>query len=56
MRGADGRYFDVVHGVSVSTSNGVETNPRDIFFDMTSFVTGRTSRRAAQQVLAAELQ
>jgi len=56
VRGADGRYFDVVHGVSVSTSNGVETNPRDIFFDMTSFVTGRTSRRAAQQVLAAELQ
>jgi len=46
-----------VHGVSISGS-GVATDAtgHDLYFDITAFVTGRASRRAAQQVLQAELQ
>jgi hypothetical protein len=71
IRGSNGRYYDLVHGVAVATTAGtavergpylisrpgqVEVQGRDIYFDITAFVTGRVSRRAAAQVLQAELQ
>jgi hypothetical protein len=55
VRGSDGRLFEVVHGVSIVDGVGVEAQPHDIWFDMTSFVTGHVSRRAAAQVLQAQL-
>ncbi len=57
IRGSNGRYYELVHGVSISGS-GVATDAtgHDIYFDITAFVTGRVSRRAAAQVLQAELQ
>ena len=56
LRGADGRFYDVIHGVAVNTDPAIEVKPRDLYFDMTSFVTGRASKRAAEQVLRAQLQ
>src|SRR6185503_1870008 len=45
VRGSDGRFFDVIHGVSIVDGVTIEAQPRDVYFDMTSFVTGRVSRR-----------
>jgi hypothetical protein len=57
IRGSNGRYYDLVHGVSVATAGGtVDARGRDIYFDITAFVTGRASRRAAAQTLAAQLE
>jgi hypothetical protein len=55
VRGSDGRLFDVIHGVSIVDGVTVEAQPRDLYVDMTSFVTGHVSRRAAAQVLQAQL-
>jgi hypothetical protein len=48
IRGAGGGYYDVVHGVSLR--DGVE--PVEVFFDISSFMRGRGSQRAALQVAA----
>ena len=71
IRGSNGRYYDLVHGVTVSGTPGViqsgggtliarpgtvELQGRDIYFDVTAFVAGRVSHRAAAQVLQAQLQ
>ncbi len=71
IRGSNGHYYDLVHGVAITTgagtvvergpytitrADGVDVHGRDIYFDITSFVTGRVSRRAAAQVLEAQLQ
>lgn len=57
IRGSNGRYYDLVHGVSIAAGSGsIDVRGRDIYFDITSFVTGRASRRAAAQVLQAQLQ
>jgi hypothetical protein len=57
IRGSNGRYYDLVHGVSIATGLGrIDVSGRDLYFDITSFVTGRVSRRAAAQVLQAQLQ
>ena len=57
IRGSDGRYYDLVHGIAIATGPGrVDLRGRDLYFDITSFVTGRASRRAAAQVLQAQLQ
>ena len=71
IRGSDGRFYDLVHGIAIESSAGtavergpyivsrpgvVEARTRDIYFDVTSFVQGRASRRAAAEVLAAQLQ
>lgn len=55
VRGSDGRLFDVIHGVSIVYGVNVEAQPRDVWFDITSFATGRVSRRAAAQALQAQL-
>jgi hypothetical protein len=44
VRGSDGRYYDVVHGIVVS--NGVRT--QDVYFDVSTEVTGRSSAMAAK--------
>jgi hypothetical protein len=57
IRGSNGRYYELVHGVSISGSGAsTDATGHDLYFDITAFVTGRASRRAAQQVLQAELQ
>jgi len=57
IRGSNGHYYDLIHGVAISGSGtAVDAQGRDIYFDITAFVTGRASRRAAAQVLQAQLQ
>lgn len=57
IRGSNGHYYDLVHGVSIASDGlKIDARGRDIYFDITAFVTGRVSRRAAQQVLQAQLQ
>jgi hypothetical protein len=56
VRGSDGRYYDVIHGISVTGGLTVDARIKDVYFDMTSFATGRASRRAAAQELASQLQ
>jgi hypothetical protein len=43
VRGSNGRFYDVVHGVSVS--NGIRI--KDVYFDVTTEVNGRNSAMAA---------
>ena len=57
IRGSNGRFYDLVHGVSIATGAvTADAQGRDIYFDITAFVAGRASRRAAAQVLQAQLQ
>lgn len=57
IRGSNGRYYDLVHAVAITANGGtIDAQGRDIYFDITAFVTGRASRRAAAQVLQAQLQ
>jgi hypothetical protein len=57
IRGSNGRYYDLVHGVSIDSGGGViDAKGHDIYFDITAFPTMNASRRAAAQVLQAQLQ
>lgn len=48
LRGSDGRYYDLVTGLSIGAGVSVKT----VYFDITNFVTGRASRRAMAQTAA----
>jgi hypothetical protein len=48
VRGSDGRYYDVVHGIIVS--NGVRM--QDVYFDVSAEVTGRSSAMVAKEAAA----
>jgi hypothetical protein len=56
LRGADGRYYDVIKGISV-TSDGhvVDATVRDVYFDISGFVAGRASRRAVVETAQAAI-
>jgi hypothetical protein len=56
IRGSDGRYYDVVHGVSIEGGYSVSIEPRTVYFDVTSFMNGRASKRAAIELAAAQAQ
>ncbi len=51
VRGSNGRFYDVVHGVSLW--NGVRV--QDVYFDVTAEVTGRNSAMAAASAMASTL-
>jgi hypothetical protein len=51
VRGSNGRFYDVVHGVSLG--NGVWV--QDVYFDVTTQVIGRSSAMAAADSVAAAL-
>jgi hypothetical protein len=51
VRGSNGRFYDVVHGVSVW--NGVRV--QDVYFDVTVQVAGRSSAMAAANAIATKL-
>jgi hypothetical protein len=51
VRGSNGRFYDVVHGISLW--NGVSTE--DIYFDVTTEVNGRISGLVATQAVASTL-
>lgn len=51
VRGSNGRFYDVVHGVSLWTDVRVE----DVYFDVTTEVTARSSAMAAASAEAAAL-
>jgi hypothetical protein len=48
VRGSNGRYYDVVHGISVTYGVRVE----DVYFDVSSEVAGRSSVMAAREAAA----
>jgi len=45
VRGSDGRYFDVVHGIII----GYSVRSEDVYFDVSAEVAGRSSARAARE-------
>jgi hypothetical protein len=51
VRGSNGRFYDVVHGISVR--NGVRV--QDVYFDVSAEVTGRNSAFAAANTLTSAL-
>jgi hypothetical protein len=56
IRGSNGHYYDLIHGVSVTNGIGrIDVTTKDVYFDITSFVTGRASRRAMAETVAATL-
>jgi hypothetical protein len=54
VRGSDGHYYDVVHGISVQNGFAPSIEQRIVYFDVTSFMQGRASARAAIELAAAE--
>jgi hypothetical protein len=69
IRGSNGHYYDLIQGVSIDPTGqtarvgpylvhrqGAVATPRSVYFDITSFVTGRASRRAAAQLAASQIQ
>ncbi len=56
IRGSDGRYYDLIHGVSVEDGYRLSIAPRTVYFDITSFMKGLASKRAVTEVAAAEAQ
>jgi hypothetical protein len=51
VRGADGRFYDEVQ----ATAAGDGATVKSIYFDVSSFVTGRKSRMAAIDTLASAM-
>jgi hypothetical protein len=51
VRGSNGRYYDVVHGVSVLYGLSV----RDVYFDVSAEITGRNSAMAAKDAAATQV-
>jgi hypothetical protein len=51
VRGSNGRFYDVVHGISVR--DGVRV--QDVYFDVSTEVQGRTSAMAAADTVSATL-
>jgi hypothetical protein len=51
VRGSNGHFYDVVHGISLW--NGVSS--RDVYFDVTAEVNGRNSGMAAADAVASSL-
>ena len=56
IRGSDGRYFELAHGISIQSGAGLDVRTRDVYFDVSSFVNGRASRRAAEETAVATIQ
>jgi hypothetical protein len=53
VRGGDGRYYDVVHGLELELGSPLK---RDVYFDISAFMAGRESQRAALAVAASAAQ
>jgi len=51
VRGSNGRFYDVVHGISLR--DGVRV--QDVYFDVSTEVAGRTSAMAAADTVSATL-
>jgi hypothetical protein len=56
LRGADGRYYDVIQGIAV-TSDGhiIDATVHDVYFDISGFVAGRASLRAVVETAQAAI-
>ena len=47
IRGGNGRFYDLIKGASIRSDSGAtNVSVKDVYFDITNFVTGRVSRRA----------
>jgi hypothetical protein len=51
VRGSNGRFYDVVHGISLHNGIGIH----DVYFDVTAQVNGRTSSMVATEAVATTL-
>jgi len=47
IRGSDGRYYDLIKGISVRGGPTVDVSVKSVYFDITRYMTGRASRTAA---------
>jgi hypothetical protein len=57
IRGSNGHYYDLIHGVAIYAGPGqVDLAAKDVYFDITAFVAGRASRRAAAETAVAAIQ
>jgi hypothetical protein len=57
IRGSNGHYYDLIHGIAIYTGPGrLDANVKDIYFDISSFMAGRASRRAVAELSAAQVQ
>ena len=56
IRGSDGRFFELAHGISIQGGGGIDVRTRNVYFDVSSFVNGRASRRAAEETAVATIQ
>jgi hypothetical protein len=61
IRGSNGRYYDLIHGVSITNGIGprggdtIDVSTKAVYFDITSFVTGRISHRAMVETVTAAI-
>lgn len=56
VRGSDGRYYDVIQGITITNDGLVlDVTPHTYYFDISSFVGGRASKRAAVETIAATI-
>ncbi len=53
VRGSDGRYFDLAHGISITGGYSLDIRARNVYFDVSAFMTGRASRRAVVETAVA---
>jgi len=56
VRGSDSRFFDLAHGISITGGYGLDIRARNVYFDVSSFMIGRASRRAAAETAIATIQ
>jgi hypothetical protein len=55
IRGANGRYYDLIKGVSVRNGGALDATLKSVYFDITGYVVGRVSRRAAAEAALASV-
>jgi hypothetical protein len=56
IHGSDGRYYDLVKAIAIRGGFGISIEPKNVYFDVTNFVQGRASQRAAQDTAVAVAQ
>ena len=55
IRGSNGRFYDRLGGISIHTNGGVDLASKDLYFDISAFMAGRQSARAAVAVATASI-
>jgi len=54
VRGSNGRFYDVVHGISLQDGIGIQVGIEDVYFDVTAEVNARESAMAAADAVKSD--